>query len=172
MTAKLATLAVIGALTLFGTSETGLADMKTIPVVQLSAEAVVAAPPAAVWKQLTEGKNLVTWCPVWKAPSNAKVMLTKVGDVLDFTDQWGNGGRSVVTFLAPNKELRVAHEPNDGSYLCQARILLEASGAGTKVTYVESYTDESAEADRKATAEKMTADMAATLAALKAGAEK
>lgn len=115
---------------------------------------------------------MVTWCPVWKSPANATIHLTKVGDALDFTDQWGNGGRSIVTYLARNKELRVAHEPNDGSYMCQAKITLTASGAGTAVHYMEQYTDESAAKDFEATAQKMQATMAAMLAALKQGAEK
>jgi len=148
------------------------ADPQEVPTVRLTAEAQIAAPPAAVWTQLTTGKSLVTWCPMWKSEANAAVNLSKVGDALDFTDDWGNGGRSVVTYLAKNKELRVAHEPADGSYMCQAKIILEPKDGGTVVRYVEAYTDESEAADRKATAEKMTADMASTLKALKAQAEK
>jgi len=109
---------------------------------------------------------------VWKAPANAKVNLSKVGDVLEFTDQWGNGGRSIVTFLKANEEVRVAHEPTDGSYLCQARVLLTPSGSGTTVRYIESYTDESPAKDLEATAAKVQADMTSTLASLKQGAEK
>jgi uncharacterized protein YndB with AHSA1/START domain len=148
------------------------AQVKQIPVVRLEASTTIAAPPAAVWTWLTTGKNLVTWCPEWKAPGNAKVNLSKVGDVLEFTDQWGNGGRSIVTFLKPNEEVRVAHEPTDGSYLCQARVLLTPSGSGTTVRYIESYTDESAAKDLEATAAKVQAEMATTLASLKQGAEK
>ena len=103
-----------------------------IPVVRLVSEAQIAAPPAAVWASMTTGKNLVTWCPVWKSPSNARIAITKVGDVLDFTDEYGNGGRSVVTYLEKNKELRVSHEPSNGSYLCQAKLILMAQGGGTK----------------------------------------
>ncbi len=159
----------------FGTSfgfSPSIAAQKQIPTVRLETSAVVAAPPAKVWTYLTSGRNLVTWCPVWKSETNAKVMLTKVGDVLDFTDQWGNGGRSVVTYLAPNREIRIAHEPNDGSYMCQAKILIAADGTGTRVVYLEQYTDESSDADRKASAEKMETDMSGTLAALKAAVEK
>jgi uncharacterized protein YndB with AHSA1/START domain len=147
------------------------AGMKQLPMVRLVAESEVAAPPAAVWNWLTQGKNLVTWCPAWKSPANARVNLAKVGDVLDFTDSWGNGGRSVVTFLEAPRELRVAHEPNDGSYVCQARISLAAGGAGTRVTWTEQYTDESSEADRAATAAKTADEMTRTLAALKQGVE-
>lgn len=159
------------ALALLGPAMPAGADIKTIPVVCLTAEVEIKAPPATVWAQLTEGKNLVTWCPVWKNGKNAAVRLTKVGDSLDFTDQWGNGGRSVVTFWAPERELRVTHEPENGSYLCQARVSLSAGGAGTRLAWVERYTDESPEADRTATATRMTAEMKTTLATLRTRAE-
>ncbi len=150
----------------------GFAETKQVPVARIHAQIEIGAPPAAVWTYVTTGKNMVTWCPVWKSPANATIHLTKVGDALDFTDQWGNGGRSIVTYVARDKELRVAHEPNDGSYMCQAKITLTASGAGTAVNYTEQYTDESAAKDFEATAQKMQATMAQMLAALKKGAEK
>jgi len=149
-----------------------LAATTEIPVVRIENSTTIAAPPAAVWTWLTTGKNLVTWCPVWKNEANKSVHLMKVGDSLDFTDQWGNGGRSVVTFIAPNKELRVAHEPTDGSYLCQSKVMLTPSGSGTNVVWVEQYTDPSAAADKAATAGKMETEMAATLGTLKASVEK
>ncbi|MGE5175284.1 MAG: SRPBCC family protein [Hyphomicrobiales bacterium] len=143
-----------------------------IPVVRITQSVDVAAPPAAIWSYLTTGKNLVTWCPIWKNPSNAKVNLTKVGDVLDFTDEWGNGGRSIVTYVAVNRELRVAHEPTNGSYMCEARLRLEPKGTVTHVVYTEQYTDESKPEDRKATASKMESEMATTMAAVKKAVEK
>lgn len=147
------------------------AVVKQVPVVRITVETEVAAPPSAVWRWLTQGKNLVTWCPIWKSPANARINLTKVGDVLDFTDESGSGGRSVVTFLAEPRELRVAHEPNDGSYICQGRIVLAAAGKGTHVTYTDQYTDESSATDRDATAGKMTAEMQLTLDLLRKNVE-
>jgi uncharacterized protein YndB with AHSA1/START domain len=146
-------------------------EYRQVPVVRHVLRAEIAAPPAAVWAQITQGKNLVTWCPVWKSPGNAKISLSKVGDVLEYKDEWGNGGRSVVTYYVKNQELRVAHEPTDGSYLCQARIVLKPSAAGTRVEYLEQYTDESAPADLEATAKKIGSEMNETLLALKKGAE-
>jgi hypothetical protein len=147
------------------------AEWKQVPVVRLTSSVDVKAPPSAIWAQVTTGKNLVTWCPVWKNPANAKLTLTKVGDVLDYTDEWGNGGRSVVTYLSRNQEIRIAHEPTNGSYICQAKLVLEPKGAMTHVTYVEQYTDESKAEDLQATAGKMEAEMGAALAALKKAAE-
>ena len=145
---------------------------KQVPVVRHTVEADVAASPAAVWTAMTTGKNLVTWCPEWKNPSNAAIRLSKVGDVLDFTDAWGNGGRSVVTFIAPQKEIRVQHEPTSGAYICQAKLSIVPTKTGTHVTYTEQYSDESAPADLQATAAKVDTEMAATLAALKKAVEK
>jgi hypothetical protein len=159
-------------------SSTGLAARSAraatteIPVVRIENTTTIAAPPAGVWAWLTTGKNLVTWCPVWKSETNKAVKLMNVGDALDFTDQWGNGGRSVVTFIKPNSELRVAHEPTDGSYLCQSRVILKPAGSGTEVTWIEQYTDASPAADKAATAGKMETEMAATLGTLKAAVEK
>jgi hypothetical protein len=147
------------------------AEYKQVPVVRHVVQTEVAAPPAAVWAKITRGKNLMTWCPVWKSPGNAKVSLVRVGDVLDFTDEYGHGGRSVVTYLARGKEIRLAHEPNDGSYLCQAKITLTPKGSATVVQYVEQYTDESSPGDLDATAKKMETEMTSTLAALKRSAE-
>ena len=56
--------------------------------------------------------------------------------------------------------------------MCQARVTLAAAGAGTRVRYVEQYSDESAAADRDATAKKTTADLQSALAALKRNAER
>lgn len=143
-----------------------MANVTTITAVRVTHEVDVAAPPAEVWSRLTQGKNLVTWCPVWKSPANANVNLAKVGDALDFTDDWGNGGRSVVTFIEAPRELRVVHEPVDGSYICQGKIILSAGPAGTHIQWVEQYTDESPEADRAASAAKMADEIGQALARL------
>jgi hypothetical protein len=147
-------------------------ELKQIPVVCFHATAEVQAPATAVWSFMTQGKNFITWCPEWKNPSNASINLNRVGDWVDYTDQWGNNGRSVVTFMVRGKELRVAHEPNKGDFLCQAKMILEPGAKGTTVHYYEQYTDESQPADLEATAKKVAAEMERTLAALKARVEK
>jgi hypothetical protein len=147
------------------------ADVKQIPVVRLDTAVEVSATPTKVWAFMTAGKNLVAWCPYWKSSKNAETNISKVGAVLDFTDDWGNGGRSVITYLDANKELRIAHEPNDGSYMCQARLLLHPSDTGTQLHYIEQYTDESAPKDLEQTAAKMLKEMEKTLAFIKKGVE-
>ena len=165
-------IASLAALALLGAGSAALARPEKVTVVRLYGETEVAAPPAAVWGYLTTGKNIVTWCPQWKNMKNAAVNITKVGDVLTYTDEWGNGGRSIVTYLAKGKELRVAHEPNKGDYMCQAKLVLAPTAKGTTVRYWDQYTDESPPQDQEATAGKMEAEIASTLATLKKGVEK
>ncbi|MEO5988204.1 MAG: SRPBCC domain-containing protein [Candidatus Eisenbacteria bacterium] len=153
------------------TCPVAFAEHTQVPVARIHAQAQVAAPPAAVWAWMTQGKNLVTWCPAWKAPANAKSNISKVGDVLEYSDEWGNGGRSVVTYLRKDKELRVAHEPNKGDYMCQAKVILEPVGSGTLVHVWDQYTDDSPPADAQATAKKMETELANMLAALKKGVQ-
>ncbi len=153
-------------------STPGSAKVKQVPTVRLHAQALVNAPPAAIWTYMTRGKNLVTWCPMWKNAKNTTASLARVGDVLDYSDQWGNGGRSVVTYIVRSKEIRVAHEPTNGSYMCQAKLVLKAQGRGTMVHYWEQYTDESAPKDLQATAAKMQSEMDQTLADLKKEVER
>ena len=171
MTRKVTVLWILSSVIALGATTPAFADHTQVPVVRVHADAQIAAPPAAVWACMTQGKNLVTWCPQWKAPSNAKSSIAKVGDVLDYTDEWGNGGRSIVTYMVKGKEMRVAHEPNKGDYMCQAKFILEPVGAGTRVHLWEQYTDESPAADIQATAKKMETELASTLAALKRGVE-
>jgi len=167
------TMGFVGAVLMIGTlASLAAAEHKQVPVMRFHAETDIAAPAAAVWAQLTTGKNLVTWCPVWKNAKNSTAHLMKVGDALDYTDEWGGGGRSVVTYIVKDKELRVAHEPTKGDYMCQAKIILTPAAGGTKVDYWEQYTDESSPTDMQATAAKMETEMAATLAAVKKGCEK
>jgi uncharacterized protein YndB with AHSA1/START domain len=171
MTKRYLTLALAVAV-LCVVSSHAVADMSEIAMVKLKADTQVKASPEQVWKQMTTGKSLVTWCPYWKSEKNSSVMISKVGDVLDFQDDWGNGGRSIITFVEKNKEIRIAHEPMDGSYVCHSTLMLEPAGEGTHVTYIEQYTDESGMDDKKATSAKMQAAMKEALAALKANAEK
>jgi len=148
------------------------ADSQQVAFVKIHASTHVAAAPAAVWAHVTQGRNLVTWCPEWKSPGNARVTIARVGDVLDYTDAFGNGGRSIVTFVAPNRELRVAHEPAKGDYVCQGKIVLTPAAGGTTVDFWDSYSDASPPADLDATKGKMEAEAAASMAALKKQVER
>lgn len=148
------------------------ASKDEIRMVRLTDEIQIDAAPSDVWTMMTSGASLIAWCPYWRSEANAKVTITKVGDVLEFQDEWGNTGRTVITFFEAGRELRMAHEPADGSYVCHAQLTLKPDGDRTVVSYVEQYSDESGAADAEATAGKMGEQMSATLQALKRGVEK
>ena len=154
-----------------GAPLTAAADTKQIPMVVIHSETQIAAKPAAVWTYITTGKNFATWCPEWKSPKNAKIVLSRVGESVDFQDQWGNGGRSVVTYAVGSRELRVAHEPMKGDYVCQAKFVLTASGNGTHLDFWDQYSDASSPADLEATMQKMQTQSDQSLAAIKSGVE-
>ncbi len=87
----------------------------------------VKAPPAQAWSALTEINKLKSWYPGWKGATEVKP-LAAVGQTVSFVDEWNNAGKSVVLFIEKNKELRVAHMPNDGSYVCQVKFKVEPKG--------------------------------------------
>lgn len=130
------------------------------------------AAPAQVWAALTEIDKMKAWYPGWKNAAATTKPLTTVGHMLDYVDEWNNAGKSVVVYLAKNQELRFAHVPNDGSYVCQLKIKLEAKGAATLVTFVEQYSDALDVPTDKDTALTAKNGMMKYLAALKAVAEK
>jgi len=147
------------------------ADHRLVTMVQLHSETQIAGTPSAVWTYITSGKNFATWCPEWRTTKNSKMNITRVGDVLEYIDAWGNGGRSVVTYAVQTRELRVAHEPLKGDYVCQAKFLLTRSAGGTKLEFWDAYTDSSSETDREATAQKMQLAADSSLIAVKHGVE-
>jgi hypothetical protein len=152
-------------------SGTAGAEMKQIQTARLHSQVHIDASQAATWSYMTRGANFVNWMPMWSRPRNAKVNLLRVGDWLDFVDEWNNRGRSVVTFVARNKEIRLANEPLDGSFICQVKMMLEPEARGTLVHLYEQYTDESPATDFNATAQKVQAAMDRALQSLKTEVE-
>jgi hypothetical protein len=148
-----------------------LADYRQIPLISIHSETQNSKSPAAVWSYITSGKNFATWCPNWRAAKNAKINITRVGDVLDYADAWGNGGRSVVTYAVASRELRVAHEPNKGDYICQGRFLLTRVTGGTHLDFWDQYSDSSSTENMEATIQKMQLAADSSLMAIKYGVE-
>ncbi len=132
----------------------------------------VKAAPAQVWAALTEIDKMKAWYPGWKNVVATAKPLTTAGHMLDYVDEWNNAGKTVVIYLAKNQELRLAHVPNDGSYVCQLKFKLELKGAATLVTVVEQYSDNLDVPTDKDTALIAKNGMMKYLAALKAVAEK
>ena len=121
---------------------------------------------------MTQGKHLAAWSGIWRAPANTGADLTRLGQVLDFTDEYGNSGHSLVTFAARDRELRIVLEPDNASYFCQVKFLLSPTPTGSQVRYLDQYTDESSPKDLHATADKALQEMQKTLQDLKRGVEK
>jgi hypothetical protein len=143
-----------------------------VRMVRLTDKVEINAAAADVWMHMMNGASLIAWCPYWRSEANAKVTIEEVGDVLEYHDEWGNTGHTVITFVKKAEELRMVHEPADGSYVCHATLMLKAVGDKTVVSYVEQYTDESKPTDAKATAAKMGNQMKVTLQTLKGTVEK
>jgi len=131
----------------------------------------VKAPPAQVWMALIDGAKVQTWYPGWKGATGVKPLNT-IGASITYKDEWGNPGKSVVIYASKDKELRLAHVPDDGSYVCQVKFKLEGKGAGTMVTATDQYSDNLDVPLDRDTAATAKASMMKYLAALKALAEK
>ncbi len=132
----------------------------------------IKAAPAQVWAALTEIDKMKAWYPGWKNVATTAKPISAVGQALDYFDEWNNAGKTVVLHFAKNQELRFAHVPNDGSYVCQLKLKLEAKGAATLVTVVDQYSDALDVPTDKDTALIAKNGMIKYLAALKAVAEK
>ena len=131
----------------------------------------IAAPPAKVWQAMTDADKAVSWCPLWKNAESAEA-LTRLGASVDFLDQWENPGRSVVVFVDAERELRLAHVPNDGSYVCQVKLQLTPAGEATDVHVTEQYSDALDAPVDKDTAAEMKKEIAGYLEDLRLLAEK
>jgi uncharacterized protein YndB with AHSA1/START domain len=130
----------------------------------------VKASPAQVWAAITEPAKAKAWYPSWKNAKETQALAT-VGQSIGFVDEWANAGKSVVLFVDKNKELRVAHMPNDGSYVCQVKFKLEPKGPGTVVTIVDQYSDDINVPLDKDTAAKVKEGMTKYMASFKATVE-
>lgn len=148
----------------------GDVQVSKLALMTFDAEARIAAPAAGVWSALTDADKAVSWCPLWKNAENAQA-LTELGASIDFLDEWENPGRSVVVFVDAGRELRIAHVPNDGSYVCQVKITLTPAGEATDVHVTEQYSDALDAPADKDTAAMVQKEVGAYLANLKNVAE-
>ena len=146
----------------------GAAEYKRSCLVRLEAKLELEAAPAKVWDALTRSKGFAAATGFQIADSDHR--LAKTGDALP-ASVWSDKGNLVCTFAADAKELRVAFEPDNGSYLCQKRITLEPSGAGTRLVLLDRYTDEQTETVDK-TAKEVMAGIPKQLAAFQALVDK
>jgi hypothetical protein len=131
----------------------------------------VKASPAQVWAALTDADKAPSWYPYWKTNKPAQA-LTSIGQTMIYIDGWNNKGKSVVIYIDKGKELRLAHMPDDGSYVCQSKFIIEPKGIATMVTIIEQYSDNLDVPLDKDTAAKVDQEMTQYMAALKTLAEK
>ncbi len=54
---------------------------------------------------------------------------------------WSDDTTYFLTYAEPNKELRLALEPDNASYICQKRWILTPEGDKTKVQLIDIYTE-------------------------------
>jgi uncharacterized protein YndB with AHSA1/START domain len=107
----------------------------------------VKAKPEAMWAALTTGDGVCTIvgaCSIEAA--DRKRPMAKVGDSVR-AKAGNDGGNLVVSHVKPNKELRVAWEQDAGGYLCVFKFVLTPTPQGTRVEFVDRYTDDSPKVD-------------------------
>jgi hypothetical protein len=129
----------------------------------------VKATPTKVWASLTSIEGFGTLTGFQPQAGQKLSAFSKVGDHL-LAQVWDDKGRLIVTEFVPMRELRVAWEPEKGHYLCQKRVVLSPSGAGTSVEYWDRYTDDQPNAD--ATAKQVVADTEKHIEAFRSLVEK
>lgn len=145
----------------------GALSVKKTSLITIPATFEVKASAEKVWTAVTswEGFGALTGFK----PTGPEKSFSKVGDSVA-AQVWEDKGRLVVTELVPGKELRVAWEPANASYLCAKRVVLSPAGSGTKVEYWDRYTDDQLNADE--TAKQVAADTEKAIAAFQRMAEK
>lgn len=144
-------------------------SVKKTALITIPAKFEIKASPTQVWAALTlvSGFGRLTG---FRPQSGQKVIsFFRVGDHV-LAQVWEDRGRLVVTEFVPERELRVTWEPEKGHYLCQKRILLSPSSAGTSVEYWDRYTDDQPNSDE--TAKQVAADTEKNIEMFKRWAEK
>lgn len=147
------------------------ATVSKMALITIEGSMQINAAPAAVWSALTDADKVQQWCPYWKDAAAAQP-LSKVGQTIKYTDNWGNVGKSVVIYAKASEELRLAHVPDDGSYVCQAKFVLQPKGSATVVAVTEQYSDALDVPTDRDTAAQAKKEIEGYMAALKTIAEK
>jgi len=118
------------------------AEISKMALVGIDVTTEVDAPAARVWSILTDPAQAPSWCPLWSSPGSTAERLDEVGSTIHYRDEYGNEGRSVILYVEAPRELRIAHVPDNGSYVCQASIKLVANGRKTTLAVTEQYSDQ------------------------------
>lgn len=119
-----------------------------------------------VWAVLTD---LQTFTPaIGFEFLSGKEKVDAVGDTARIK-VWSDNTTYLLTYADVNNELRFALEPDNASYICQKRWLLESNGKKTKLTLIDIYTESGKQSQESL--DKQVADWEKKLAKLKELAE-
>jgi len=97
-------------------------------------EVIINAPPEKVWAVLTNLEQFAGFMGFqWLSGSKT---VSKVGDTARMK-VWSDDTTYFLTYAEPNKELRLALEPDNASYICQKRWILTPEGDKMKVQLID-----------------------------------
>jgi hypothetical protein len=142
---------------------------KKAVLIAIPARFEVAAPPTRVWSVLTSAEGFSALTGFEIATAERSRTFARVGDHVN-AKVWSDTGRLVVTHIAAGRELRVAWEPGNASYVCAKRIILHPKGKISEIDYLDRYSDDQPNAD--ATAARVAAATRQHIAAFIALASK
>ena len=101
-------------------------------------QVIVNAPPEKIWAVLTNLEQFTGFMGFeWQSGNKT---VSKVGDTARMK-VWSDNTTYFLTYADPNKELRLALEPDNASYICQKRWILIPEGEKTKVQLIDIYTE-------------------------------
>jgi len=107
-------------------------------------EVIINAPPEKVWAVLTNLEQFAEFMDFeWQSGNKT---VSKVGDTARMK-VWSDNTTYFLTYAEPNKELRLALEPDNASYICQKRWILTPEGDKTKVQLIDIYTESSQQSE-------------------------
>ncbi len=146
-TALLAALAVAAAPAPAARAE--VLPVKKSALVAIPSRLDVKAPPARVWAALTSVKGFCALTGFTPDAASKGRAFARLGDHAK-AGIWSDRGTLVVTGWAPMKKLRVAWEPENASYICEKRILIAKTAAGTSLEILDRYSDDQPTVDETA----------------------
>lgn len=127
----------------------GVLPVKKTALVAIPSRLEVKAPPARVWAALCSVKGFCALAGFTPDAASKGRAFARVGDHAR-AGVWSDRGSLVVTGWVPMKELRVAWEPENASYICATRILLTRTAAGTSLDILDRYSDDQPTVDETA----------------------
>ena len=146
-------------------------DVHQGAAITVTVQQTLKSAPAKVWGVVTSPAGLTALTGIAPDKGAKAAPLAKVGDGFAARlPEWNDPGRLVVTSLEPNKWMHLTWEPDSGKYMGQVRIVLQAEGAGTTLTYSDRYTDDKPKAAEEA--KRIGEDAAKAVAAFRALVDK